>query len=115
MNTLRIATRTSTLAMHQTNLVADKLRAAHPGLDVEIVGMSTKGDRVTDVPLPEVGGKGLFTRELEDALLAQSVDLAVHSLKDLPFEHARWPRTRRLPQARRPLRRVHLKPLFKPL
>ena len=86
MKTLRIATRTSTLAMFQTNLVADQLRAAHPGVDVQIVGMSTKGDRVTNVPLPEVGGKGLFTKELEDALLAQTVDLAVHSLKDLPSD-----------------------------
>lgn len=83
---LVIATRGSRLALTQTNAVADLLRAAHPGLTVAIRELTTTGDRRRDVPLPEVGGKGLFTKELEQALLSGEADLAVHSLKDLPTE-----------------------------
>jgi hydroxymethylbilane synthase len=83
---IRIATRESRLAMTQTEHVAATLRARHPGLAVEIVGMTTKGDRVLDRPLAEVGGKGLFIKELEVALDEGRADIAVHSLKDVPME-----------------------------
>jgi hydroxymethylbilane synthase len=79
-----IGTRGSQLALWQTHHVADQLRAAHAGLQVEVVVISTKGDRVLDTPLPLVGGKGVFTEELEAALRSGAIDLAVHSLKDLP-------------------------------
>ena len=81
--TIRIATRASHLALTQTGQVAEMLRQAHPGIATEIVAISTRGDRLSG-PLAEVGGKGLFTRELEDALRSGSVDLAIHSAKDLP-------------------------------
>ncbi|MEM1347393.1 MAG: hydroxymethylbilane synthase [Myxococcota bacterium] len=84
MTTLRIGTRRSALAMYQTNLVAARLRSAHPGATVEIVEIDTKGDKIRDVPLPEIGGKGLFTFEIEQQLLSEDIELAVHSLKDLP-------------------------------
>ena len=83
---IRIATRESRLAMTQTEHVAATLGARHPGLAVEIVGMTTKGDRVLDRPLAEVGGKGLFIKELEIALDDDLADIAVHSLKDVPME-----------------------------
>jgi hydroxymethylbilane synthase len=83
---IRIATRESRLAMTQTEHVAATLRARHPRLAVEIVGMTTKGDRVLDRPLAEVGGKGLFVKELEVALDEDRADIAVHSLKDVPME-----------------------------
>ncbi len=83
---IRIATRESQLAMRQTNLVAAALKVRHPGLAVEIVGMTTKGDRVLDRPLAEVGGKGLFVKELEVALAEDRADIAVHSMKDVPME-----------------------------
>ena len=79
---VRIGTRGSALALWQTHWVADRLRAL--GTDVEIITIRTTGDKVTDVPLAKVGTKGLFTKELEDALLRHEVDLAVHSLKDMP-------------------------------
>lgn len=82
---IRIATRESRLALRQTELVAAALTARHPGLAVETVGMTTKGDRVLDRPLAEVGGKGLFVKELEVALDEGRADLAVHSLKDVPM------------------------------
>ncbi|WP_412069019.1 hydroxymethylbilane synthase [Rubrivirga sp. IMCC43871] len=81
---LRLGTRTSRLALWQAEHVADALRAAWPGLDVALVPFVTKGDRTLDQPLPEIGGKGLFTLELEQDLLDGAIDLAVHSLKDLP-------------------------------
>ena len=81
---LRAGTRSSRLAVWQTDLVATRLRQAWPGLSVERVLITTLGDRISDVPLPRLGGKGVFTRELEDALRAGTIDLAVHSLKDLP-------------------------------
>ena len=86
LSTLRIATRESRLALRQTEMVAEALRARDPGLAVEIVGMTTRGDRVLDRPLAEVGGKGLFVKELEIALDADRADIAVHSMKDVPME-----------------------------
>jgi hydroxymethylbilane synthase len=82
------ATRPSALARWQTDYVADLLRRAHPGLDIRIEVIVTKGDRILDKPLPVIGGKGLFTAELERALHEGRVDAAVHSLKDLPVEDA---------------------------
>ncbi len=86
---IRIATRESPLALRQTEMVAAALAARHPGLAVEIVGMTTRGDRVLDRPLAQVGGKGLFIKELEVALAEDRADLAVHSMKDVPMEVAR--------------------------
>src|SRR5204863_5135414 len=84
--TLRLATRKSALALWQTEHVAARLRAAHPGLNVGLVPLTTRGDRILDRPLAEVGGKGLFLKELEEAMLAGAADAAVHSLKDVPME-----------------------------
>ena len=84
--TLRIATRKSALALWQAEHVAALLRAAHPGLTVELVPMSTRGDEIVDRPLADIGGKGLFLKELEVAMLEGRADLAVHSLKDVPAE-----------------------------
>ncbi len=86
MKTLRIATRRSALALWQANHVRDLLMSAHPGLEVELVKIVTKGDRILDRPLSEIGGKGLFLKELEASLLAGETDLAVHSMKDMPAE-----------------------------
>ena len=83
---IRIATRESKLAMWQTEHVAECLARAHPGLAVEIVGMTTKGDRILDRPLAQGGGKGLFIKELEVALSEGRADIAVHSMKDVPME-----------------------------
>jgi hydroxymethylbilane synthase len=83
---LRIATRESRLAMRQTEMVAAAIAARRPGLAIEIVAMTTRGDRVLDRPLAEVGGKGLFVKELEVALEQGRADIAVHSLKDVPME-----------------------------
>jgi hydroxymethylbilane synthase len=82
----RLATRQSALALWQSEHVAARLRAAHPGLDVQLVPMTTRGDRILDRPLAEVGGKGLFLKELEVAMLEGEADAAVHSLKDVPME-----------------------------
>jgi hydroxymethylbilane synthase len=81
---VRIATRKSQLALWQAEHVADLLRAAHPGLTVDLVPMSTKGDRIQDRSLAAIGGKGLFIKELEVALEEQRADIAVHSMKDVP-------------------------------
>jgi hydroxymethylbilane synthase len=83
---LTFATRPSALARWQTARVIQLLQAAHPGLECSEHVILTTGDRVLDSSLPEIGGKGLFTRELEQALLSGEVHLAVHSLKDLPVE-----------------------------
>ncbi|MFC5527695.1 hydroxymethylbilane synthase [Rhodanobacter ginsengisoli] len=85
-STLRIATRKSALALWQAEHVAALLRAAHPGLTVELVPMSTRGDEILDQPLASIGGKGLFLKELEVAMLEGRADLAVHSLKDVPVQ-----------------------------
>ncbi len=86
MTTLRIATRKSPLALWQSEHVADLLRGAHPGLQVELVPMSTRGDEVLDRSLAAIGGKGLFLKELELAMLRGEADCAVHSLKDVPMD-----------------------------
>ena len=85
-STLTIATRESPLALWQAEYVRAALRAAHPGLDVQLLGMTSRGDQLLDVPLAKVGGKGLFVKELETALLEGSADIAVHSMKDVPME-----------------------------
>lgn len=85
MKTFRLATRQSALALWQTEHVAARLRVAHPGLEVELVPMTTRGDRIIDRPLSEIGGKGLFLKELEVAMLEGAADAAVHSLKDVPM------------------------------
>jgi len=83
---IRIATRESQLALRQANMVADAIRARNGELTVELVGMTTRGDQVLDRPLAQVGGKGLFVKELEVALAEDRADIAVHSLKDVPME-----------------------------
>ncbi len=83
---LRIATRKSQLALWQAEYVASMLTQAHPGLAVELVKMTTQGDKILDTPLAKVGGKGLFVKELEQGLLAGDADIAVHSMKDVPVE-----------------------------
>jgi hydroxymethylbilane synthase len=84
--TLRIATRKSPLALWQAEHVAARLREAHSGLSVELLGMSTQGDKILDTPLAKLGGKGLFIKELEQGMLEGRADLAVHSMKDVPAE-----------------------------
>ena len=86
MKLIRIATRKSPLALWQTEHVAALLRAAHPGIEVSLVPMSTRGDDVLDRSLAAIGGKGLFLKELELAMLRREADCAVHSLKDVPME-----------------------------
>jgi hydroxymethylbilane synthase len=81
---IRIGTRKSKLALWQTEYVAKKLKEHFPEIEIEIVKITTKGDKILDVPLAKVGGKGLFVKEIEDALLRNEIDLAVHSLKDVP-------------------------------
>jgi hydroxymethylbilane synthase len=83
---LCIGTRASALALWQTGYVVDQLRAATPGIDVEIKTIKTRGDLVRDRALSQVGGKGLFVKEIESALASGAIDLAVHSLKDMPTE-----------------------------
>ena len=83
---ITIATRESPLALWQAQFVKAALHKAHPELDVRLLGMTSRGDQMLDVPLAKVGGKGLFVRELETALLDGSADIAVHSLKDVPME-----------------------------
>lgn len=83
---LRLATRNSPLALQQAETVAAHLRAHHPDLTVEVIGMKTQGDRVLDRSLAEVGGKGLFVKELEQRLLDGEADIAVHSMKDVPAD-----------------------------
>ncbi|QDY43562.1 hydroxymethylbilane synthase [Candidatus Pantoea soli] len=82
----RIATRQSPLALWQAQYVQQRLMAAHPGLQVELVPMVTKGDVILDTPLAKVGGKGLFVKELELAMLENRADMAVHSMKDVPVD-----------------------------
>jgi hydroxymethylbilane synthase len=86
--TLRIATRKSALALWQANHVQALLLEAHPGIEIELVKIVTEGDRILDRPLAEIGGKGLFLKELERAMLDGEADLAVHSMKDVPASMA---------------------------
>lgn len=81
---IRIGTRKSKLALWQANYVASQLKKHFPDLEVELVKITTKGDKILDVPLAKVGGKGLFVKEIEEAMLRNEIDIAVHSLKDVP-------------------------------
>ncbi len=85
-NQIKIGTRASLLAVTQSTWVKNQIEQQHPDTTVELVKITTKGDKILDVPLAKVGGKGLFVKEIEDALLDGRVDLAVHSMKDVPAE-----------------------------
>ena len=85
-STLRIATRKSPLALWQAEHVKARLMEAHKGLEVELVTFTTKGDKILDTPLAKIGGKGLFVKELETAILEGKADIAAHSIKDVPME-----------------------------
>ena len=84
MNRIRIGSRGSDLALWQARWVRDRLTETFPNLEVTIEIIKTTGDKILDAPLARIGDKGLFTREIEERLLAETIDLAVHSLKDLP-------------------------------
>jgi len=84
--TLRIATRKSALALWQAEHIKARLEELHPQLAVELLPMTSKGDRILDAPLAKVGGKGLFVKELEEAMLEGRADIAVHSMKDVPMD-----------------------------
>jgi len=86
MSSLKLGTRGSALALWQANWTKDALEQRWPRLTVELVPIKTTGDKIQDVPLAKIGGKGLFTKELDEALLDKRIDLAVHSLKDVPFQ-----------------------------
>lgn len=86
LETLKIATRQSPLALWQAGFVKTQLLKLHPSLKVELVGLTTRGDKILDSSLSKIGGKGLFVKELEQALLDGSADIAVHSMKDVPME-----------------------------
>ena len=88
MSSIRLGTRGSTLAMAQAHWVKQQLEAQHPELAVEIIVIKTSGDRFLDSPIQAMAGKGVFVKEIEDALLQREIDLAVHSMKDLPTELA---------------------------
>jgi hydroxymethylbilane synthase len=86
--TITLGSRPSKLARWQTNHILTQLKLTWPGLSFRMVTLITTGDKIIDRPLPEIGGKGVFTAELESALLSDEIDLAVHSLKDLPVENS---------------------------
>lgn len=86
ISTLRIATRQSPLAMWQAEYVQSRLQQLHPDLTVELVPMTTQGDKILGTPLTKIGGKGLFVKELEQAMLEGRADIAVHSMKDVPYQ-----------------------------
>ena len=86
MNSITIATRKSPLALWQAHFVEAELKRHHPGIEVKLLGMTSRGDQLLDKPLYKVGGKGLFVKELETALLDERADIAVHSMKDVPME-----------------------------
>ncbi|MDH5299517.1 MAG: hydroxymethylbilane synthase, partial [Desulfobulbaceae bacterium] len=83
---IRIGTRKSMLALTQSNWIKSRIESQYPEVTVELVKIVTKGDKIVDVPLAKVGGKGLFVKEIEEALLRNEVDIAVHSMKDVPAE-----------------------------
>ncbi|PIP81189.1 MAG: hydroxymethylbilane synthase [Gammaproteobacteria bacterium CG22_combo_CG10-13_8_21_14_all_40_8] len=85
MKRIRIATRKSPLALWQANFIKNRLSELYPNMELELVTLTTKGDQILDSPLSKVGGKGLFVKELEVAMLEQRADLAVHSMKDVPM------------------------------
>ena len=86
ITTLRIATRKSPLALWQAEHVKARLQQAHAGLEIELVTMSTQGDKILDTPLAKIGGKGLFVKELEQGMLEGRADIAAHSIKDVPMD-----------------------------
>ena len=86
MNSITIATRESPLALWQAHFVEAELKRHHRGIEVKLLGMTSRGDQLLDKPLYKVGGKGLFVKELETALLDERADIAVHSMKDVPME-----------------------------
>ena len=86
MKRIKIGTRGSKLALLQSAWVRKRIAQRHPGLHIEVARIKTTGDKITDVPLAQVGGKGLFVKEIEEALLRKEIDLAVHSMKDVPTE-----------------------------
>ena len=110
MAALRLGTRGSKLALTQAGLVRDALARSVPALAapdaIEIVVIKTTGDAIQDRPLSEAGGKGLFVKEIEEAMLARRIDIAVHSMKDMPTAQPAGPADRRLPGARRCARRA---------
>jgi len=85
-NKIRIGTRKSMLALTQSNMIKGMIEARYPDCEVELMKIVTKGDKILDVPLAKVGGKGLFVKEIEEAMLRGEVDIAVHSMKDVPAE-----------------------------
>ena len=84
-NLIRIASRQSQLALWQSNFIADLIKKKYPQINVEVISFKTQGDIILDQPLAEIGGKGLFIKELEQALLENKADIAVHSMKDVPM------------------------------
>ncbi len=86
MEHVKIGTRSSKLALWQTNFIANELQKKYPNLKIEIINIKTTGDKILDSPLSKIGGKGLFTKEIEIQMLEKKIDLAVHSLKDVPSE-----------------------------
>ncbi|MFZ3208858.1 MAG: hydroxymethylbilane synthase, partial [Geobacteraceae bacterium] len=83
---LVIGTRASQLALWQANWVKSELEKRYPGMEVSLLKIKTMGDKILDVPLAQVGGKGLFVKEIEEAMLRGEIDIAVHSMKDVPTE-----------------------------
>ena len=83
---IKIGSRGSPLALWQANWIKDQLESQNPDIPVEIVIIKTSGDKIQDVPLAKIGGKGLFVKEIEEALLRKDVDFAVHSMKDMPIK-----------------------------
>ena len=86
MSKIKIGTRGSKLALWQANFIASELKKNNPALEVELIKIQTQGDKILDAPLAKIGGKGLFTKEIENQMAAGKIDLAVHSLKDVPTE-----------------------------
>lgn len=86
MKVLKIVTRESVLALWQANFVKNNLQALYPDMEIVLIGVTTEGDKILDVPLTKIGGKGLFVKALEEKLLNHEADIAVHSLKDMPAE-----------------------------
>ena len=86
VRTIRLGTRGSALALWQANWTKRELENRWPDLQVDLIPIKTTGDKILDVPLANIGGKGLFTKEIDEALLDGRIDLAVHSMKDVPFQ-----------------------------
>ena len=84
MRSIKVGTRKSQLAMTQTKMVVERLKECHPDVEFELVPYKTQGDRLVHVSLQTIGGKGVFVKEIEQALLNQDIDIAIHSLKDVP-------------------------------